>query len=145
MYGFSKLPTISAIALASLAVFALPSLAEPRSGKNFSDRGSVGDRGNQDRGAKANNDRGGQDRAERYGSDKKGTITVQKKGDDRRWRTGRDRAHVMSGKRHMWAPGISFYFSDGYYYGECGWLKTRAMRNNSPIWWDRYRRCRDWS
>lgn len=40
-------------------------------------------------------------------------------------------------------PGIGFYFSDGSYYGECGWLKRRAIETDSPIWWHRYRRCRE--
>jgi hypothetical protein len=63
---------------------------------------------------------------------------------DRRWR-GRSRDFVVRhGHRHSWG-GVTFYLSDGYYYGECGWLKRRAIRTDNPIWWSRYRRCRDFS
>jgi hypothetical protein len=35
--------------------------------------------------------------------------------------------------------------SDGFYYGECSWLKRRALQTGDRIWWRRYERCRDFS
>ena len=62
---------------------------------------------------------------------------------DRGWKGPGDRDRIRRGRRYGWGPGISFYFSDGYYYGNCGWLKRRAIVTRSPIWWQRYHRCRD--
>jgi hypothetical protein len=52
---------------------------------------------------------------------------------------------VRRGHRYLWGPGVTFYLSDGYYYGECGWLKRRAIQTGDRIWWRRYERCRDFS
>jgi len=52
---------------------------------------------------------------------------------DRPWRRG---------TRHVWGPGLVFYFYDGHYYGDCGWLRRRAEETGSGYWWDRYRLCR---
>lgn len=72
-------------------------------------------------------------------------VRARNRGDGpRRWGK-RDRDFVVRhGHRHVWG-GVTFYLSDGYYYGECDWLKRRAIRTDSPIWWNRYRRCRDLS
>lgn len=50
------------------------------------------------------------------------------------------------GARHAWGPGITFWFYDGYYYGDCDWLYRRAVSTGSRYWWSRYRLCRsyDW-
>lgn len=48
------------------------------------------------------------------------------------------------GKRHSWGPGIVFWYYDGYYFGDCEWLKRKARATGSPYWWERYRQCRDW-
>lgn len=48
------------------------------------------------------------------------------------------------GRRHVWAPGIIFWFYDGYYYGNCSWLYRRAIATGSPYWWERYYQCRAW-
>jgi hypothetical protein len=53
-----------------------------------------------------------------------------------RWRDGR------RGIRYSWGPGIVFYFRDGWYYGNCRWLRQRAIQTGSRIWWQRWRRCR---
>ncbi len=55
-------------------------------------------------------------------------------GRNRDWRGGR---------RYNWGPGIAFYFSDGYYYGECNWLKRRARQTGNRIWLRRYAQCRN--
>jgi len=89
-------------------------------------------------------DRRGFDGDRRRGADAR--IERRDRPDGSRLRTGRrDRDFVVRhGQRHIWG-GITFYLSDGYYYGECGWLKRRAIRTDSPVWWNRYRRCRDFS
>lgn len=63
-------------------------------------------------------------------------------GDGRRkW----DRKHIeRRGRRYSWGPGLSFWFYDGYYYGDCDWLRRRAVTTGSRYWWTRYRQCRAW-
>ncbi len=46
------------------------------------------------------------------------------------------------GTRHLWG-GLPFYFYDGYYHGDCGWLRRRAEATGSRYWWVRYRQCRE--
>lgn len=55
-------------------------------------------------------------------------------------RSGHRGAH--RGTRHVWG-GLSFYFYDGYYHGDCGWLRRRAQATGSRYWWIRYRQCRE--
>jgi hypothetical protein len=65
---------------------------------------------------------------------------------DRNWRRSDDHDRIIRrSHRYLWGPGVAFYFSDGYYYGECSWLKRRAIETGSRIWWRRYERCRDFS
>jgi hypothetical protein len=49
----------------------------------------------------------------------------------------------LGGRRFSWGPGISFYFWNGYYYGDCAWLLRRARATGQRYWWNRYRRCRN--
>lgn len=49
----------------------------------------------------------------------------------------------LGGRRYLWAPGLTFYFYNGYYYGDCNWLRRRALATGSRYWWQRYRRCRN--
>lgn len=64
-------------------------------------------------------------------------VTVERygrnRGGNRPWRSGR---------AYNWGPGATFYFWNGYYYGDCGWLRRRAMDTGSRYWWSRYRMCR---
>lgn len=46
------------------------------------------------------------------------------------------------GVRHFWGPGIAFYYYDGYYYGDCNWVRRRAIQTGSRYWWRRYQLCR---
>lgn len=46
------------------------------------------------------------------------------------------------GTRYLWG-GLPFYFYDGYYYGDCSWLRRRAEATGSRYWWVRYRQCRE--
>ncbi len=70
-------------------------------------------------------------------------VRDHRDGSHRRGRHDRDFV-VRHGHPHVWG-GVTFYLSDGYYYGECDWLKRRAIRTDSSIWWSRYHRCRDFS
>lgn len=54
----------------------------------------------------------------------------------------RSRAPWRSGRRFNWGPGITFYYYDGHYYGDCSWLLRRARATGSRYWWSRYRLCR---
>lgn len=93
-----------------------------------SDRGDRADRGDRDRGDRA--DRG--NRGDRYD------------GNRRRWSGGNgSNRNWRSGRRYSWGPGIAFYFNDGYYYGECNWLKRRYRETGNRIWLRRFDRCRD--
>jgi hypothetical protein len=56
-----------------------------------------------------------------------------------------DRRRFHRGKRHVWGPGVEFWFYDGYYHGDCDWLREKANDTGSRYWWTRYRLCRDWS
>lgn len=46
------------------------------------------------------------------------------------------------GTRFFWGPGAEFFFYDGYYHGDCAWLKRKAARTGSQYWLRRYRLCR---
>jgi len=45
------------------------------------------------------------------------------------------------GTRYLWG-GLPFFFYDGYYHGDCGWLHERAEVTGSPYWYHRYHLCR---
>lgn len=47
------------------------------------------------------------------------------------------------GTRYVWAPGIAFYFYDGFYHGDCSWLRRKARETGSRYWRQRYEKCRD--
>lgn len=64
---------------------------------------------------------------------------------DRDWRGPGYRDRIRRGHRYAWGPGFSFYFTDGYYYGDCRWLKRRAYETGARVWWRRYERCRDYA
>ncbi len=56
-----------------------------------------------------------------------------------------DRSRIRRfGRSYYWGPGIQFWSYDGYYYGDCGWLKRRAAITGSRYWWRRYQLCRAW-
>ena len=112
-------------AAAALSLSALGSVAEPERGDKGYDKGSKSD---------MDRDRGSQ---KSYGDrDKEPAAKVREDRDG-------DRDRIRRGHRYGWGPGVAFYFTDGYYYGNCGWLKRRAIVSGNPIWWRRYHRCRD--
>lgn len=128
---------------AALLVFATPAFSDP-------DRGGRGDRSGPtiEKMERPNIDRGSSERRSFDGDRRRGAdvdVKIRDRRDGpRRWGK-RDRDFVVRhGHRHVWG-GVTFYLSDGYYYGECDWLKRRAIRTDSRVWWDRYRRCRDFS
>lgn len=47
------------------------------------------------------------------------------------------------GTRHNWAPGFTFYFYDGFYHGDCSWLRRKVRETGSSYWRQRLRQCRD--
>lgn len=62
---------------------------------------------------------------------------------DRRHRSSSRRAAARRhGVRHYWGPGALFYFYDGYYHGDCNWLRRKAVATGSRYWWQRHRQCR---
>ena len=58
------------------------------------------------------------------------------------WKHNRIRRHG----RHLYWGGLDYYYYEGYYYGDCEWLKERAVYTGSLYWWRRYEQCRyyDW-
>ena len=48
------------------------------------------------------------------------------------------------GNRYVWGPGLAFWYYGGYYYGDCDWLRRRAITTGSAYWWNRYNQCVDW-
>ena len=105
-----------------------------------------------DRGSRAN--RGGTTvREGRSGSDGASTrrrsggdgVTVRRRGDQA---GGSTRAYRRAdrgnrrGVRFYWGPGAEFWFYDGYYHGDCTWLRRKARATGSRYWWTRYRQCR---
>jgi hypothetical protein len=47
------------------------------------------------------------------------------------------------GTRYTWGPGLVFYFYDGFYHGDCSWLRRKARETGSRYWRQRYEQCRD--
>jgi hypothetical protein len=45
------------------------------------------------------------------------------------------------GRRYSWGSGYRYY--DGYYHGDCGWLRQRAEVTGDRVWMRRYRQCRN--
>jgi hypothetical protein len=64
---------------------------------------------------------GGGGRSERRGSESKGDHSERRGGDE--WRR-------------------SFRKDERDGYGDCGWLRSRAVETGSGDWWRRYRECR---
>ena len=158
---------VSILAALCVAGMTIPSAAEPPQGRGGADVKVQRDTGS-DRSGGANvkaERNGGSDRSDRGGkgeySDRGGdkgrvdgdrgsrrSADVEVRGRDRdnSWKKPGYRERVVShGRRYAWGPGVSFYFADGYYYGECGWVKRRAIETGSRMWWRRYERCRDFN
>ncbi len=129
---------MSALVSLGIAGLSAATAAEPRyrgGADTTVQRESGGDR--YDRGG-----RGG-DYSERAA---RGNDAVIRGGDRARsWREPKYSDHIRRGHRYSWGPGVAFYFTDGYYYGECQWLKRRAIETGSRVWWRRYERCRDFN
>ena len=50
--------------------------------------------------------------------------------------------HHRRGHRHIFI-GPPVIYGSTYYYGDCHWLRRRALRTGSPYWWNRYYDCID--
>ena len=107
-------------------------------------------RGNRGRSSSRNADRSREYRGNRGDRNRSARSRDRDRNNYRRDRgnrryVDRDRRHRHRGTRHVWGPGIVFYFDDGYYYGNCDWLRDRALATDSATWWRRYELCREWS
>lgn len=114
-------------------------------GENRSYRGDRGRSSSRDadRRRESRGDRGDRNRSAR--SRDRDRNDYRRDRDRRRVDRGDRRHRHHRGTRHVWAPGIVFYFDDGYYYGDCDWLRARALATDSATWWRRYELCREWS
>jgi hypothetical protein len=112
--------------------------------------------GDRDRGRSVRRDGAGDGDVRRGDRDHNKGRSVRRDGDDRDQgsnfqrdrrtdRGDRDDRRRHRGKRHVWGPGIEFWFFDGYYHGDCDWLRRKAISTDSDYWWSRYRLCREWS
>jgi hypothetical protein len=144
---------VSALAALCVAGMSAPSVAEPQQGyRGGADvkvqRNGGGDRSDRSDRKSDYSDRGG-DRARANvdrGSRRSAEGEVRGRDRDTSWRRPGYRERIVrQGRRYAWGPGVSFYFADGYYYGECGWVKRRAIETGSRMWWRRYERCRDFN
>lgn len=50
---------------------------------------------------------------------------------------GRQRGYYRGHRR----GGFGIYIGPSYRYGNCGWLRRKAVRTGSSYWWRRYRAC----
>lgn len=57
-------------------------------------------------------------------------------------RGGAQKRRANRGTRYSWGPGALFWFYDGYYHGDCAWLRRKAEATGSAIWRRRFRQCR---
>ena len=74
---------------------------------------------------------------ERAGSERRVRPEVQRR------RVDNDRrGDGRRGTRFYWGPGAEFFFYDGYYHGDCEWLKRKARQTGSHYCLRRYRLCR---
>jgi len=124
----------------SAEAMGVPSVASGRAavlvGEGERRRGEGGSRGE-----RRSRDDGGS-RAERRGRDDGRDF----RGDDGRRAFREDerefRRHRRGDDRDRWFGfGRRDYFDD---YGDCGWLRRRAIETGSDYWWRRYRLCRGW-
>ncbi len=97
--------------------------------------------GDGDRRARVSERRGDGDRTgPRVRDGRRGDTTIIIRDRDRR---GGDRRR---GTRYSWGGlGGVFYFYDGYYHGDCSWLRRKALSTGSRYWWQRFRQCRNYN
>ena len=82
------------------------------------------------------------ERGEGRGMERRGDVRpMARRGEERREYRGGERREGYRGQRFLYG-GLPFYFYDGYYHGDCGWLRRRAEATGSRYWWVRFRQCR---
>jgi hypothetical protein len=154
MRRVSKVSTAAVAAVAAMAIAAGTSFAAPpdREGGGGRERGVSVEKSEAPREASRDVRRGERgvnggvrNRERSVGVRERDGDGVRSDRRNRDWRRPGHRDRIVRGHRYNWGPGISFYFADGYYYGECGWLKRRAIETGSRMWWRRFQRCRDFS
>lgn len=57
-------------------------------------------------------------------------------------RRDRNSGNRYRGTRYLWG-GLPFYFYDGYYHGDCDWLRRKVRQTGSSYWRARLRQCRE--
>ena len=85
------------------------------------------------------------ERSDRGTSERRVTVRSNRESGDRDRRVDRNRGgdrREHRGQRYDWG-GLAFYFYDGYYHGDCNWLRRRYEATGSGYWLARYRQCRD--
>ena len=55
---------------------------------------------------------------------------------------GRRHRHGHRHWRHGWGGGV-YYGDYGYGFGDCQWLKRKAIHTGRRYWWNRYHNCRN--
>ena len=88
---------------------------------------------------------GGGHRSEHRGGESRGHHSERRGGDDGR-RAFRDNGREFRRHHRGDDRDREFGFGRPYYddYGDCGWLRRRAIETGSSYWWRRYRECRGW-
>ena len=79
------------------------------------------------------------------GGESRGHHSERRGGDDGR-RAFRDNGREFRRHHRGDDRDREFGFGRPYYddYGDCGWLRRRAIETGSSYWWRRYRECRSW-
>ncbi len=61
---------------------------------------------------------------------------------NRRSKLRRDRNLGLGGVFLYFGPGIQNRYNDGFYYGDCAWLRRKARHTGSRYWIRRFQQCR---
>lgn len=68
-------------------------------------------------------------------------------GGGKHWHGGKGHRHHKHRHHRRFYGGYYPYYYGAYYgssyYGDCGWLRRRAIRTGSSYWWRRYEACVD--
>lgn len=82
-----------------------------------------------------------------FGGGRVGGIprSMRHAGGGKHWHGGRGHRHHKHRHRRIYGYypyyGAAYYGGYGYGYGDCGWLRRKAIRTGSSYWWRRYESC----